>query len=98
MPPYPFPQPQNKILRNYDSEISTKRRVGNKWISKNGSEAINGIVAAKFIPELRRIGMMLPDQDYKDIGMGTDFCFKTIPDFNTLIAKSQDIQEPRYLH
>ena len=36
----------------------------------------------------------MPDQEYKDIGMGTDFCLETIPDFNTLIAKSQDTQTP----
>ena len=37
---------------------------------------------------------MLPDQVYKGESVEADFCLATIPDFNTLIAKSQDHQTP----
>ncbi len=90
---YPFPEPKIKflgtIIQRYRPREGSATIGFQKWI-----EAINEIVATKFIPELRRIEMMLPDQEYRDIGMGTDFCLETIPDFNTLIAKSQDNQTP----
>ena len=38
--------------------------------------------------------MMLPDQVYGAESMGAASCLATIPDFNTLIAKSQDHQTP----
>jgi len=90
---YPFPEPKAKflgtIIQRYRPREGSATTGFQKWI-----DAINDVVAARFIPELRRIGMMLPDQVYRDIGMGTNFCLETIPDFNTLIAKSQDNQTP----
>ena len=39
-------------------------------------------------------GLMLPDHAYRDQDVGDGFCLATIPDFNTLVAKSQEAQTP----
>ena len=39
--------------------------------------------------------MTLPADVYQKVGMD-DYCLATIPDFNSLIAKSQETQTPIY--
>ena len=46
------------------------------------------------VPALERIEMTLPDTSYRNHGMEEGFCLATIPDFNSLIAKSQEAQTP----
>ena len=90
---YPFPKVTPKflgiIVQNYRPRGGVPAAGLQKWIDE-----INEIVSSKLVSELRKIGMMLPDQVYRAENMGTASCLATIPDFNTLIAKSQDHQTP----
>ncbi len=90
---YPFPKATPKflgiIVQNYRPRGGVPAAGFQKWIHE-----INETVSSKLISELRKIGMMLPDQVYRKESMEAEFCLTTIPDFNTLIAKSQDHQTP----
>ena len=90
---YPFPKATPKLLgviiQNYRPRGGAPTVGFQKWIDE-----INTTVSSKLVSELHKIGMMLPDQVYREESMEVDFCLTTIPDFNTLIAKSQDHQTP----
>ena len=47
------------------------------------------------MPKLDELGMALPLDIYSRCGVN-DYCLASIPDFNTLIAKSQEAQTPVY--
>src|SRR5262249_24517865 len=61
-----------------------------KWIDE-----INATVQNKLVPMLRREGMMLDEDRYRDLGV-RDYCLASVSDFNSLIAKSQEHQVPVY--
>jgi cellulose biosynthesis protein BcsQ len=90
---YPFPQTIPRFLGTIIQKC--RPRGGSptaglqKWIDE-----INNVVESKLVPELRKIGMMLPEDAYKSQGINSQFCLSEIPDFNTLIAKSQKHQTP----
>jgi cellulose biosynthesis protein BcsQ len=90
---YPFPKVSPKLLgiivQNYRPRGGAPAAGFQKWIDE-----INETVSSKLVSELRKIGMMLPDQVYGEESMGAAFCLATIPDFNTLITRSQDNQTP----
>ena len=90
---YPFPKVIPKLLgivvQNYCPRGGAPAAGFQKWIDE-----INETVSSKLVSELHKIEMMLPDQVYGEASMGADFCLTTIPDFNTLIAKSQEHQTP----
>lgn len=90
---YPFPKATPKflgiIVQNYRPQGGAPAAGFQKWIDE-----INVTVSSKLVSELRKIGMMLPDQVYGEESVEAEFCLTTIPDFNTLIAKSQDHQTP----
>lgn len=60
-----------------------------RWIND-----INKIIEAKFIPMLRKQGMLIPDARFESVGVQSNRCLAEISDFNSLIAKSQDEQTP----
>ena len=90
---YPFPKVIPKLLgivvQNYCPRGGAPAAGFQKWIDE-----INETVSSKLVSELRKIGMMLPDQVYGEESMGAAFCLATIPDFNTLITRSQEHQTP----
>ena len=90
---YPFPKATPKflgiIVQNYRPQGGAPAAGLQKWIDE-----INVTVSSKLVSELRKIGMMLPNQVYGEESVEAEFCLTTIPDFNTLIAKSQDHQTP----
>jgi hypothetical protein len=90
---YPFPNITPKfigtIVQNYRPRMGVPSSGFQKWIDE-----INKIVSNKLVPELDKLNMMLPEQAYKEQGIRSGFCLATIPDFNTLIAKSQEAQTP----
>ena len=90
---YPFPNITPKflgtIVQNYRLRSGAPSSGFQKWIDK-----INKIVSEKLVPELDKLNMMLPKQAYKEQEVKSGFCLATIPDFNTLIAKSQETQTP----
>jgi cellulose biosynthesis protein BcsQ len=90
---YPFPKVSPKLLgiivQNYRPRGGAPAAGFQKWIDE-----INETVSSKLVSELRKIGMMLPDQVYGEESVEAEFCLATIPNFNTLIAKSQEHQTP----
>lgn len=90
---YPFPNITPKflgtIVQNYRPRRGVPSSGFQKWIDE-----INKIVSEKLVPELDKLNMIMPIHDYKKQGIGSGFCLATIPDFNTLIAKSQKAQTP----
>ncbi len=89
---YPFPKVTPKFLGTVVNNYRPRGGAAagfQKWIDE-----INETVSSALVPVLSDIGMVLPNQVYKDEGIEDTFCLATIPDFNTLIAKSQDNQTP----
>ncbi|MBM3241002.1 hypothetical protein FJZ31_32365 [Candidatus Poribacteria bacterium] len=90
---YPFPNITPKflgtIVQNYRPRRGVPSSGFQKWIDE-----INKIVLNRLVPELDKLNMMLPKQAYKEQEIKSGFCLATIPDFNTLIAKSQKAQTP----
>ena len=90
---YPFPQTVPKflgtIIQRYRPLRGEPSAGFQKWIDE-----INKVVESKLVSELGKIKMMLPEEAYKGQGIDSRFCLSEIPDFNTLIAKSQEHQTP----
>ena len=91
---YPFPQVNPKFL---GTVISRYRPRGGKatedfqkWIDQ-----INTAVETKLAPVLQKANLLVDIAKYKAAGVDTkSFGLGLIPDFNTLIAKSQKAQTP----
>ena len=90
---YPFPNVTPKflgtIVQNYRPRDGGPAVAFQQWIDK-----IKEAVTSDLVPALERVDMTLPNPKYRNQGMEDDFCLATIPDFNSLIAKSQDNQTP----
>lgn len=91
---YPFPNTTPKflgtIIQNYRPRSGRPTQGFQHWI-----ELINEIVSERLIPELKNLGLALDDDRYGKIeGFSSDYCLDLVPDFNTLIAKSQEEQTP----
>ena len=89
---YPFvkntPKFLGTVVQNYRPRGGTPARGFQIWIDK-----INEAVARRLIPAFSTSQMMLPQESYVK-QEAADHCLITIPDFNTLVAKSQSYQTP----
>ena len=89
---YPFPDTTPKflgtIVQNYRPRGDVPASGFQQWIDK-----INETVSETLVPKLSEIDMMLPWNTYGEQHVD-DYCLATIPDFNTLIAKSHEAQVP----
>lgn len=90
---YPFPEgsPQflGTIIQNYRPRGGAPASSFQSWVDE-----INHKVEWELLPKLESSGMALPPFKYTSTGMGLSCCLATIPDFNSLIAKSQEVQTP----
>ena len=91
---YPFPDVSPKLLgtivQNYRPRDGRPARAFQTWIDK-----INSIVATEMFPALEQCEMTLPQSVYEEHAVN-QICLATIPDFNSLIARSQAYQTPVY--
>lgn len=91
---YPFPWMTPKLLgtivQNYRPRGGSPASAFQTWINK-----INQSVTEELLPELTKVDMALSQSIY-EIHRVSGFCLATIPDFNSLIAKSQEHQTPVY--
>ena len=89
---YPFPDVTPKFLgtvvQNYRPRKGAPARSFQTWIDR-----INEAVTERLTPELSKLGMVL-DNDYYVQQQVNNYCLATIPDFNSLIARSQETQTP----
>ncbi|TVQ50908.1 MAG: hypothetical protein EA366_16225 [Spirulina sp. DLM2.Bin59] len=92
---YPFPDIKLRflgiIVQNYRIIRGKETAAFQTWIEK-----IEKAVSEKLIPTLQRSNMMLPDQMYRDQGIGDSLSLAKISNFNSLIALSQKHRTPVY--
>ncbi|MNW48637.1 Chromosome partitioning protein ParA [compost metagenome] len=90
---YPFPNVLPKfmgsIIQKYRLRDSRASQGFQYWIDR-----INLTVKDKLITQLKDIDMMLPEEAYINNRLTENYCLGTIPDFNTLIARSQQHKTP----
>jgi len=89
---YPFPKVTLRflgtIVPDYQIRNGEATAAFQKWI-----DAIKEAVSTRLVPSLPK-NMLLTDQMYASQEIGSDFCLAKIPEFNNLIAKSQEDQTP----
>jgi cellulose biosynthesis protein BcsQ len=91
---YPFPSVSQKFLGYV---IQKYRPRGGSAPSKAFQQWIDQVeqdVGQTLLPVLRRSGMMLPDRTYRAAGFAPQEPLLQMPDFNALIARSQEHQVP----
>lgn len=90
---YPFPAPTLKflgiIVQRYRLRSGAPTQGFERYFTRL-SEAFN----QQLRPALGRAGVLLPDEQYAEAGLSDDQWLASIPDFNTLIANSQDARKP----
>lgn len=89
---YPFPEVTPKflgtVIQNYRPRGGVPARNFQTWIDR-----INDRVNSQLIPTLRKSDMLFQPKIYNQCGI-QDYCLAKIPDFNSLIAKSQETKIP----
>ncbi len=89
---YPFPEitPNflGMVIQNYLPKGGMPARNFQTRI-----DMINERVNSRLVPELKKSGMMLPQDKYSQCRI-QDYCLTKIPDFSSLIFKSQETQTP----
>lgn len=91
---YPYPRKTPRFLGTIIQKFRPRKGAPTEgfqtWI-----DGINDRVAEKLVPALRSLGMVLEDNQYgATSSLFADRCLALIPDFNTLIAKSQEHTTP----
>ncbi|QRX63860.1 AAA family ATPase [Dysgonomonadaceae bacterium zrk40] len=92
---YPFPKGFPKFLGTVVQKYRPRKGEATEgfqgWIDR-----INVAVSEGLVPKLQEIGMALSATEYLEIGADftRNYCLVQIPDFNTLIATSQNHKTP----
>jgi cellulose biosynthesis protein BcsQ len=91
---YPFPLSTLKFLGTVIQKY--RPRMGKATIGfQSWIDQINKQVQMKLFPTLQHYGATLDEKAYRDAGLiETQYCLAQIPDFNTMIATSQEHQIP----
>ena len=87
--PDSIPRFLGTIIQNYRPRQGRATRGFQRWIDE-----INSKTTQQLVPELQRNNLTLPRSVYEDAGVMGDYCLATIPDFNTLVANSQEHRTP----
>ena len=89
---YPFPEitPMflGTVIQDYRPRRGSPAKNLQMWIDR-----INDRVHSQLIPALEESGMLFPHDTYSRYGI-KEYCLAKIPDFNSLIAKSQETRTP----
>ena len=89
---YPFPEVTPKflgtVIQNYRPRGGAPAKNFQAWIDR-----INEKVNSRLVASLEKSGMLFPRTTYDQYGIH-DYCLAKIPDFNSLIAKSQETRTP----
>lgn len=90
---YVFPEPKLKFLGT----------VVQRYRLKNGAptiafqeyfDSLDNAITSTLVPALRKSGLMLEESMYAGVGEDPPYRLASIPDFNTLIANSQQSRKP----
>ena len=77
------------VIQNYRPRGGSPARAFQIWIDR-----IDEMVSNKLVPVLEGIDMLLSETMYRTCYMEPNYRLATIPDFNSLIATSQEAQTP----
>lgn len=90
---YPFPAVRplflGTIIQKFRPRGGAPAQGFQTWVDE-----IKATVEKKLAPALGKNGMLLPAERYRAAALGPGYCLAEIPDFNTLIAKSQSSRTP----
>jgi cellulose biosynthesis protein BcsQ len=98
---YAFPEPNLRfagaVIQRYrlyraatqDNPDGDPTRPFQEWIQR-----VAGSIEKDLAPSLRSAGLLLPDSAYADAGVTSDFVLGKIPEFNSLLPKSQEHRVP----
>lgn len=90
---YPYPDVTPKFLGVVIQKFRLKNGKASKgfryWIDE-----VNTTIKERLIPELNALNMSFSNEEYYNKGLSDSYCLSEIPDFNTLIATSQEEQTP----
>lgn len=90
---YPFSSPDLKFLGVLVQRFRLKSGKPTKAFQKY-FDKLNEAISQTLVPALAKAGAMLPADAYHAVGMDDHFVLAEIPDFNTLIAHSQQERKP----
>jgi cellulose biosynthesis protein BcsQ len=90
---YPFPAPTLKFLGVIVQRYRLRSGAPTQGFEKY-FERLADAVEEQLRPALRRAGILLNDKLYADVGLQDERWLASIPDFNTLIADSQNARKP----
>lgn len=91
---YPYPSKTPKflgtVIQNYRPRGGAPSRGFQSWVNE-----ISQYTANTFFPSLQGLSMTLPHATYRRVkNFEESYCLAQIPDFNTLIAQSQEHRTP----
>lgn len=90
---YPFQSSPTKflgtIIQNYRKRVDQPAAAFRAWMDR-----IQTLTREQLYPALEAAHLTLEPAVYEAAGLIPDYCLATIPDFNSLIAKSQATQTP----
>nr|WP_275942046.1 ParA family protein [Nocardia cerradoensis] len=90
---YPFPAPDLKFLGVLVQRFRLKS--GKPTIAfQKYFDKLNEAISSTFVPALARSGSIFQDEKYAEAGLDSHYVLAEIPDFNTLIAHSQQERKP----
>ncbi|WP_284579367.1 AAA family ATPase [Streptomyces sp. 2P-4] len=93
---YPFPEPKLKflgtIIQRYRLKGGEPTEAFRTYFEELDS-AIDNVLA----PAFRKAGVLLADTTYEEAGLDAYLRLASIPDFNTLIANSQQARKPVFM-
>ena len=90
---YPFPEPRLKFLGMIVQRYRLKSGEPTEAFRLYFDE-LDRAIDETLIPAFKRAGLLLPDKMYEKAGLEGSLRLASIPDFNTLIANSQQARKP----
>lgn len=90
---YPFPEPRLKLL---GTVVQRYRLKGGRPTEafRDYFRQLDAAFTERLVPALKKAGVLLPTERYQEAGVEDGLRLANIPDFNTLIANSQQTRKP----
>ena len=90
---YPFPEPRLKFLGMIVQRYRLTRGEPTEAL-RSYFEELDKAIDGTLIPAFERAGLVFPQERYDKAGLEGSLRLASIPDFNTLIANSQQARKP----
>ena len=85
---YPLAETTPKMLGFIVQRFNIRKGIAARPF-RNNIEEVQNIVLNKLVPALRKKNMLLEAQAYADVNIDTDYSIAEIPDFQSLVQRSQ---------